>query len=302
MSALIQSPGGEWMLGDTTVARIGFGAMQLAELPGRAPVDTASAVAVLSRAVELGIRHFDTADFYGHGVANDRIRRAFAPYRDDLVIATKVGANRVDAPVPLVPAQKPSELRASVEDNLAHLGTERIDVVNLRRADAPPGIIAGGDQIVDLDDQLAELSAMRDEGKIGAIGLSHVSLAQLTQALPAGIVCVQNAYNLLERGDEDLLELCLREGIAWAPYFPLGSAFANRPKVANQQAVIDAASSLGVTAPQVALAWLLQHSRNVLLITGTSRIAHLEENVAVGGITLDDATIARLDSLGNPQD
>jgi pyridoxine 4-dehydrogenase len=291
-------PGGEWMLGAKPVARIGFGAMQLAELPGRPPVDTDTAVAVLHRAFELGIRHFDTADFYGDGVANERLRRAFSPYRDDIVIATKVGANRVDAPVPLVAAQKPSELRASVEANLTRLGTERVDIVNLRRADAAPGIIATGDQVVDLDDQLAELVTLRSEGKIAGIGLSNVSLVQVEHALPVGIVCVQNAYNLLDRRDEALLDLCRREGIAWAPYFPLGSAFAHLPKVAEQPAVVSAAKTLAATPAQVALAWLLQHSPNILLITGTSSIAHLEENVATADVTLDAETIAALDALG----
>jgi pyridoxine 4-dehydrogenase len=297
MSKPTITPGGEWMLAGKPVARIGYGMMQLADRPGRATLDRDSAVALLRGAVELGIRHFDTAEFYGHGVANDLLRRAFAPYADDIVIATKIGANRVDAPVPLVAAQKPHELRASLEANLASLGAERVDVVNLRRADIQPGIVAAGDQVVDLDDQLAELVAMRDEGKIGAIGLSNVCLDQVEQALPAGIVCVQNSYSLLDRSGEALLELCEREGIAWVPFFPLGSAFPQRPKVTDERAVIDAAAALGATAAQVGLAWLLQHAPGILLIPGTSSIDHLAENVAAGSIELDANTVAALDAL-----
>jgi pyridoxine 4-dehydrogenase len=290
-------PGGEWTLDGRAVARIGFGTMQLAERPGREPLDVNSAVALLHRAVELGITHFDTAQFYGHGTSNDLLRRAFSPYGDDIVIVSKVGANRVDAPIPLVAAQKPEELRASVENNLASLGTDRIGIVNLRRADFQPGILATGDQVVDLDDQLAELIALRDEGKIGGIGLSHVRFEQLRQALPAGIECVQNSYSLLNRSDEDLLELCTREGIAWTPYFPLGSAFPQFPKVTDDPAVVDAAQRLGATPAQVGLAWLLQHAPNILLISGTSSIEHLAENVATANIHLDPETVALLESV-----
>ena len=297
MSETIHRPGGEWVLAGKTVARIGFGAMQLGERPGREPLDTDSAVALLHRAIELGINHFDTAQFYGHGTSNDLLRRAFAPYGDDIVIVSKVGASRVDAPIPLVAAQKPAELRASVEQNLASLGADRIDVVNLRRADFRPGILAEGDQIVDLDDQLAEMIALRDEGKIGGIGLSHVRIDQVQQALPAGIECVQNSYSVVNRSDEDLLDLCLREGIAWAPYFPLGSAFPQFPKVTDEPAVIAAARALDATPTQVGLAWLLRHAPNILLISGTSSLDHLAENVATGSIQLDPATASTLDAL-----
>jgi aryl-alcohol dehydrogenase-like predicted oxidoreductase len=167
-------------------------------------------------------------------------------------------------------------------------------VVNLRRLDTGPGLRAEGDQIVDLDDQLAVLTALRDEGKIGAIGLSAVTLDGLRRALPAGIVCVQNAYSLVHRGDEELLRLCDAEGIAWVPYFPLGGAFPRMPKVTDEPAVIAAARSLGCTPAQLGLAWLLHHDPGTLLIPGTADTAHLEANIAAGALTLDDETLATL--------
>ena len=296
----IPRPGGTWTLAGTPVARIGFGAMQLAELNGRPAIPADEAIAIVRHAVHVGITHFDTAGFYGNGEANRRLREALAPYsdRDDIVLATKIGAVDGEANAQLVPAQKPAELRAQVDSNLAELGVGRLGVVNLRRADNAPGIIAGGDQLVDLDDQLAELIALRDEGKLAGIGLSNVRLDQLEQALPAGIVCVQNYYNVLNREHEDLLELCERDGIAWVPYFPLGSAFDGIEKVIDQQVVKDAAADLGATPAQIALAWLLQHAPDILLITGTSNLGHLVENAAVGSIQLDADTVERLDELG----
>ena len=289
-------PGGEVLLAGRPVARVGYGVMQLAERPGRAPLPAGEAIALLRSAVEMGVNHFDTAQFYGAGVANDLIRRALAPYADDIVLVSKVGADNVAAPVPLKPAQKPRELRASVEDNLASLGVDQLPVVNLRRLDIKPGILATGDQVVDLDDQLAELVALRDEGKIGAVGLSNVRLDQLQQALPVGIACVQNAYSLIERSGEPVLDLCAGEGIAWVPYCPLGSAFPAWPKVTDQPAVIEAARLLGVTPSQAGLAWLLQHAPNILLIAGTSSIDHLRENVAAGEIDLPAEMIAHLEA------
>lgn len=295
----IPRPGGTWTLAGTSVARIGFGVMQLAELNGRPAIPADDAIAVIRRAVESGITHFDTASFYGAGEANRRLRVALEPYSDrDVVLATKIGVVDGAPTARLVPAQKAGELRAQVESNLAELGVERLGVVNLRRADNAPGILATGDQIVDLDDQLAELIALRDEGKLGGIGLSNVRLDQLQRALPAGIVAVQNYYNLLNREHEDLLELCEREGVAWVPYFPLGSAFDGIAKVVDQHAVRDAAAALGATPAQIALSWLLQHAPNILLITGTSSLDHLVENVAAGGVRLDDETVALLDALG----
>jgi len=275
-------------LGDHPVLRVGFGAMQLER------GDRADAVKVLHRAVELGVDHLDTAQFYGP--ANDLIRTALHPYAESLQIVSKVGA--VSHPTRrLVAAQKPAELRASVEENLRALDTERLAVVNLRRADMPPGIIVSGDQVVDLDSQLAELTALRDEGKIGGIGLSQVSLAQLRQALPAGIVCVQNLYNVLTRDHEDVLTECAERGIAWVPYFPLGSAFDLVPTVADNPVVSAHAQRLGITPAQAGLAWLLGHSPATLLIPGTRDLGHLADNVAVARIELDQAATTAFDAL-----
>jgi aryl-alcohol dehydrogenase-like predicted oxidoreductase len=272
------------------VLRVGFGAMQLED------GDVADAVKVLQRAVELGVDHVDTAQFYGRGAVNDRIRTALHPYPEGLRIVTKVGA--VTHPTQrLVAAQQPPQLRASVEENLRALGTEHLAVVNLRRADRPPGITATGDQVVDLDSQLAELIALRDEGKIGGIGLSHVSLVQLRQARPAGIVCVQNLYNVLNRGQEDVLTECAEQGVAWVPYFPLGSAFDRLPNVTDNPVVIAHAHRLGITPAQAALAWLLGHSPATLLIPGTRNLAHLADNVAVARIELDQEAMTAFDGL-----
>src|SRR5271170_8512637 len=257
-------PGGAGSIGTYPVARVGYGAMQLFE------TSLEDAVAVLRRAVELGVDHIDTASFYGPGEVNRRIREALAPYPDDLVIVSKVGARYTgDQPVPLAAAQRPAELRAAVEDDLRQLGLDQIPVVNLRRLDLGPGLAAEGDQIVDVDDQLAEMIALRDEGKIGAIGVSSVPLDVLGRALPAGIVCVQNAYSLLDRAHEAMLELCTAEGIAWAPFFPLGSSFPGFPKVAENDAVRKVADDREATPAQVGLAWLLAHAPNTLLIAGT---------------------------------
>ncbi|TDD23392.1 aldo/keto reductase [Nonomuraea diastatica] len=289
----VPRPGGSGRLAGHTVSRIGYGAMQLERLHG----DRSAAVALLRRAVELGIDHIDTAQFYGNGFVNDVIREAIRP-EDGVVVVTKIGADPdPGGPLPLRTAQRPEELRASVEDNLRSLGLDRLPVVNLRRLDAGPGIRAVGDQVVDLDDQLAVMTAMRDEGKIGAIGLGSVTLDGLRGALPAGIACVQNAYSLVTRADEDLVRLCAEEGVAWVPFFPLGSAFPQIPKVTDEPAVRDAAASIGCTPSQAGLAWLLRHAPNVLLIPGTANPGHLEANVAAGAIAFDDATLAALDSV-----
>ncbi|WP_030659694.1 aldo/keto reductase [Streptomyces rimosus] len=285
--------GGPGRLAGRTVSRIGFGAMQLERLRD----DRAAAVALLRRGVELGIDHIDTAQFYGHGFVNDVIREAIRP-EDDVMVVSKVGADPdPDGPLPLRPAQRPEQLRAGVEDNLAALGLEQIPLVNLRRLDTGPGLRAEGDQVVGLDDQLATLTALRDEGKIGALGLSGVTSDGLRRALPAGIACVQNAYSLLTRDDEDLLRLCLAEDIAWVPFFPLGSAFAGLPKVTDEPAVIAAARDLAATPAQIGLAWLLHHAPNLLLIPGTADPGHLEANVDAGAITLDEASLAALDAV-----
>ena len=290
------APGGTAELAGRLVARIGYGVMQL----GRSAAGRDAALAILRQATGAGVNHLDTAQFYP--ACNELIREALAPYDDDLVLVTKAGAVRDEnaKPFPLVPAQRPAELRAQVEANLATLGTERLGLVNLRRLDLPPGLIAEGEQRVDLDDQLAELTALRDEGKIGGIGLSNVSVAQLRQALPAGIACVQNSYSALDTTAEPVLDVCREHGIAWVPFFPLGSAgFANMPKVADNPTVIDIAAELGITPAQVGLAWQLAHYDKTLLIPGTANPAHLAENLAVGAIELPTASLAALDNLSS---
>lgn len=293
MSDASLRPGGTYDVAGHPVARIGYGAMALERFAS----DAASGERLLRRAVELGVDHIDTADFYGDSVANDLIRRAIGP-EDDVLVVTKVGAlKNPGGPIPLRPGQKPEELRQAVQDNLRTLGRERLDLVNLRRLDVGPGIVAEGDQLVDLDDQLAELLALRDAGVIGAIGLSAVDIDTLRRALPAGIVCVQNAYGIVARRFEPMLELCIAEGIAWAPFFPLGSGFPGIPKATEQPEVIAAAERLGATPAQIGLAWLLGHAPNALLIPGTSSAEHLAENVAVRAIALDASTTTELDGI-----
>ena len=288
-----QRPGGTFTLAGRPVARIGYGAMQLAGPAGQA-FERESAVEVLRRAVALGVNHIDTAQFYGPETVNELIRAALHPYPEDLVLVTKVGAEHID-PGGLRAAQRPEQLRAGVEANLRGLNVECVDVVNLRRMDTKPGILAHGDQLVDLDSQLAELVALRDEGKIGAIGLSNVSAEQLRHALPTGIACVQNAYGLLDRSGEGLLDLCREHDIAWVPFFPLGSGFPGRPKVSDAPAVASAPDALQATPAQVGLAWLLAHAPNILLTPGTSHLAHLHENLAAAEVVLDLETMSALE-------
>ncbi|WP_406639364.1 aldo/keto reductase [Amycolatopsis sp. WGS_07] len=286
------APGGTAKLAGHQVARIGYGVMQL----GRPGANRADQVELLRSAARAGVNHLDTAQFYSDGRCNDLIREAFSPYPDDLVVVTKVGA--VEAQQGLQLAQQPQQLREQVEANLTSLGVEQLDVVNLRRADAGPGLIAEGDQIVDIDDQLAELISLRDAGKIGELGLSNVSADQLRHALDAGIACVQNSYNLLARATEPVLELCREHGIAWVPYFPLGSAFDLGQDVTGHPVVTGIAAELGCTPAQVALAWLLQRYDSTLLIAGTATPAHLAENLAAGQVRLPAEAVAALDRLG----
>ena len=294
------SPGGTATLAGRQVARIGFGAMQL---PGPGvwgpPRDRDLALAVLRRAVELGVNHIDTANFYGLGVANELIHAALHPYPQDLVLVSKVGAER-DENGAWIPALRPEQLRAGVEANLRSLGVERVDVVNLRLPDTEGGSAQAADQRVDLDSQLAEMVALRDAGKIGAIGVSNATLDQLHQALPAGIACVQNSYSLLDRSGEPVLQACREHGIAWVPFFPLGSAFPGVPKVTEHPAVIAAAAALGAAPAQVGLAWLLAHDPRTALIPGTSSLAHLADNMATATVRLDPATMETLDGLATP--
>ncbi len=287
-----------FLLGELPVRRIGFGAMQL---PGPGvmgpPRDRGEAIAVLRRAVEAGVNHIDTAQYYGPDVANELIHAALHPYPDNLVLVSKVGAVR-DANGGWPPAQRPEQLRAAVEDNLRSLAVERLGAVNLRLLDHPVDDPA---QRVPLEDQLAEMVALREEGKIAGVGISTATRAQVEQAIAqADIVCVQNAYSLVNAADAEVLELCHERGIAYVPYFPLGSAFPGLPKVTEQSAVQAVADRLGATPAQVGLAWLLAHRDNILLIPGTSRLAHLEANLAAGDLVLSAEDLAEL-AAAQPQ-
>lgn len=278
-------------LGPKTVHRMGFGAMQL---PGRGvfgpPRDRTEALSVLRRGVELGVDHIDTAHFYGPDVANELIREALHPYPAELALVSKVGARRGDTGQWL-PAQTPSDLRAGVEDNLRTLDIDRVDVVNLRVHE---------DSGVAFEDQLGTMMDLRTEGMIGGVGVSNVSAEQFAVAIAAtDIVCVQNAFNIVDRSSQSILDTCRDEGIAFVPYFPLGSAFGrDHNNVLDAPSVVAGADRLGVTVAQLALAWLLDRSPNVLMIPGTSSLAHLEENLGASQIELDDVTREELEELG----
>jgi pyridoxine 4-dehydrogenase len=284
---------GTYPLGDRNVRRIGYGAMQL---PGPGvmgpPRDRDEALRVLRRAVELGVDHIDTAQYYGPDVANALIREALHPYADGLALVSKVGARR-DVGGAWTAAQRPEQLREDVEANLRSLDIEQLAAVNLRRMDQDGGGDPAG--TVPLEDQLGEMVALREEGKIGGVGVSTVTVEQVDAAIErAGIVCVQNAFSLLDQSDAPVLQRCAEAGVAYVPYFPLGSAFAHVASVTEHAPLRELAAERGVTPAQMGLAWLLARSPNVLLIPGTSSVAHLEENVAVGGVVLDDADLARL--------
>jgi pyridoxine 4-dehydrogenase len=279
-------PDTTFYLAGRPVHRLGFGAMQL---PGPGvfgpPKDRATAVAILRRVVEAGVNHIDTAQFYGPDVANELIREALYPYPEDLVLVSKVGAAR-DATGAWAGAQRPEELRAGVEANLASLGLEQVPVVNLRRH---PGVD------VPFEDQVAEMVALREEGLIGAIGLSTVTLDEYRQARAlAAVACVQNAYSVADRSDQAVFDACRDDDVAYVPYFPLGSAFMPDKPVLQHPAVQQTAERLGCTAAQVALAWLLHLAPNVLLIPGTSSLEHLEENLAASEVVLDDEALEAL--------
>jgi pyridoxine 4-dehydrogenase len=276
-----------FQLGRYTVHRVGFGAMQL---PGPGvfgpPRDHDQAIAVLRRAVELGVDHIDTAQFYGPDVSNALIREALHPYSDDLALVSKVGARR-DGEGNWLPASQPDDLRADIEVNLRELGVDRLAAVNLRIHNSDdPGAPAEIDRGL-FDRQLTAMIAARDEGLIDGIGLSSISLEHLQIALDrTEIVTVQNAYNLADRTSQPVLDACAEQGIAFVPFFPLGSAFSADNPVLGNAIVRQAATDLGRTPAQIALAWTLSVAPNVLLIPGTSSVQHLEENMAVADIEL----------------
>jgi aryl-alcohol dehydrogenase-like predicted oxidoreductase len=281
---------GTYDFGGRVVRRIGFGAMQL---PGPGvfgpPRDRSEALAVIRRAVQLGVDHIDTAQYYGPDVANELLREALHPFPDQLALVSKVGARRDDRGGWL-PAGRPEQLRAGVLDNLRALGVDQLHAVNLRLLDA-----GHGEPGVGFDEQLDAMIAVRDEGLIAGIGLSNVTPDQLAHARArTEIVCVQNAYNLADRSAEPLLRACAAAGIAFVPFFPLGSAFGPRSAVLGHAAVIATASRLEATPAQIALAWVLAIAPNTLLIPGTASLTHLEENLAAGSVVLDEEALAAL--------
>ncbi|MFI6921006.1 aldo/keto reductase family oxidoreductase [Nonomuraea spiralis] len=281
-------PGGTWTLGDLTVTRFGYGAMQLAG-PGvmGPPADRDRALAVLREAAGLGITHLDTADAYGPHVTNQLIREALHPYPDSLHIVTKVGATR-DREGGWPPARRPDELRRAVHENLENLGLATLDVVNLRLGDAQgtrPGSLA---------EAFGSLAELRRQGLIRHLGVSNATPDQVAEARAiAPIVCVQNMYNLAHRHDDELIDELAGQGIAYVPFFPLGGF-----TPLQSSALTAVASRLEATPMSVALAWLLRRSPNILLIPGTSSVAHLRENVAGAGLPLSEEDLAELDKIG----
>jgi pyridoxine 4-dehydrogenase len=286
------SYGRRFRLGPVTVSRLGFGAMQL---PGPGvfgpPRDRGEAIAVLRRAIELGADHIDTAQFYGPDVANDLIRTALYPYPNDLALVTKVGARR-DSSGRVLRFDEPAQLTQGIEDNLRGLAVERLPVVNLRLMDdAGPG--------QRFDDQLTAMMKARDGGLIAGIGLSNVTREHLLHALAiTDIACVQNPMNLADRRSLPVLDECVTRDIAFVPFFPLGSALADGNPVIGSPPVASIAARLGRTPAQITLAWLLSFRPNILLIPGTSSVPHLEENMAVTDIELDQTAREALANAG----
>jgi pyridoxine 4-dehydrogenase len=280
-------PGGTWMLGDLSVSRFGYGAMQLAG-PGvmGPPADRDGAIAVLREVVDLGVTHIDTAGAYGPRLTNQLIREALHPYPDDLHIVTKVGSRR-DRDGGWPPARAPHDIRQAVHENLDDLGVDALDVVNLRVGDAT------GPQPGSLAEPFRTLVELRDEGLIRHLGVSNATAEQVREAQSiAPIVCVQNAYNLAYRLDDPLVDRLAAENVAYVPFFPLGGF------TPLQSATLSAvAARHEVTSNSVALAWLLRRSPNILLIPGTSSVAHLRENVTGAGLTLSDDDLAELDKI-----
>ncbi len=284
------SKAGTFTLGSHTVNRMGYGAMQLAG-PGvfGPPKDRATALAVLRAAVEAGVNHIDTSDFYGPHVTNEILREALHPYKADLTIVTKIGARR-GADASWNPAFAPAELTQAVHDNLRNLGLDVLDVVNLRAMFGVHGPAEGS-----IEPSLTVLAELQRQGLVRHIGLSNVTPTQIAQGRGiAEIVCIQNNYNLAHREDDALLDDLAAAGIAYVPYFPLGGFTPLQSATLN-----DVAATLGATPMQVALAWLLQRSPNLLLIPGTSSLAHLQENLAAAELVLPPGALAALDGITN---
>lgn len=279
---------GTYQLGDRTVRQLGYGAMQLAG-PGvfGPPRDPDAALAVLRDAVALGINHIDTSDFYGPHVTNQLIREALHPYPDDLVIVTKVGARR-DSAGAWLPATSAQELRQAVHDNLRNLGLDVLEVVNLRSMLDVFGPAEGS-----LEAQVTALAEMREEGLIRHVGLSNVTMKQVEDARRiVPIACVQNMYNLVHRNDDAMIDALARDGVPYVPFFPLGGM-----SPLQSDALSAVAAELDATPMQVAIAWLLQRSPNILLIPGTSSRAHLRENVKAAELVLSEDVLAKLERI-----
>jgi aryl-alcohol dehydrogenase-like predicted oxidoreductase len=282
-------PGSTWTLGDLTVTRFGYGAMQLAG-PGvmGPPADRDGALAVLREAAGLGITHIDTSNAYGPHVTNQLIREALHPYPESLHIVTKVGATR-DQQGGWPPARQPEDLRRSVYENLETLGLEVLDLVNLRLGNAE------GPQPGSLAEPFETLVELQHQGLIRHLGVSNATAEQVAEAQAiAPLVCVQNMYNLAYRQDDKLIDMLAEEGIAYVPFFPLGGF-----SPLQSAALSNVAARLGATPMSVALAWLLQRSPNILLIPGTSSAAHLRENVAGAALSLSDKEVAELDKISH---
>ena len=280
--------GGTCSFGDFEVARIGYGAMQLA---GKGvfgpPKDRAGAITVLRTAIESGVDHIDTSDYYGPHITNQIIREALHPYRDGLVIVTKVGARRGEDGS-WIPATSRRELTQAVHDNLRNLGLDVLDVVNLRSMLDSHGPVEGS-----LEEPLAALAELQDQGLVRHIGLSNVTPTQIADGRRlCPIACVQNMYNLAQREDDALIDDLARHGIPYVPFFPLGGF-----TPLQSTALSDVATTLGATPMQVALAWLLQRAPNILLIPGTSSVEHLRENLAAAALTLSSDAVATLDRI-----
>jgi pyridoxine 4-dehydrogenase len=285
-------------LGDKPINRMGYGAMQLAG-PGvfGPPRDPTAARAVLRRAIELGVDHIDTSQYYGPDVVNDLIRQALHPYPENLKLVTKVGARRDDAGR-VLPAQRPDELRSAVEANLRSLRVERLDLVNLRLVEARH------DTASPLEEQLSALEDMRQEGKLDLIGLSNVDQGKVRLALElVDVAGIQNGYSIIDRDEDEMVEFAREREIAFVPFFPLGSAFRGGPaRLGGDPAIVRVGDKHRATPSQVALAWLLARYDRMLLIPGTSSVAHLEENMAATELELDDGDLAALDRVEQRDD